>query len=64
MKKIINAEVIERRGRVTRIKLDDGIIGSIPLNDIPIGTKILITVEDQICSFDKNKIWPSAETSR
>lgn len=62
MKKNITAEIIERRGRVMRVKFSDGLIGIMSLGDFPIGSKISITIEEQICRFDKNKIWPALVT--
>ncbi len=45
MKKKYIAQVIERRGRITRIKFPDGLICSIPNIDYPIGSNIYLDVE-------------------
>lgn len=61
MKQIIYAEIVERRGRVMRVKYSDGVIGSLPAVDLPPGTKLEIKVESSgpLCKFDTAKIWPS-----
>jgi len=46
MKEYLNAEVIEHRGRISRIKFSGGTIGSIPAADeFPVGAHIYIIVE-------------------
>ena len=48
MKKQLHAEVLECRGRVSRVKFPDGLIGQIPTIDIPIGSKIIIEIETKM----------------
>lgn len=44
IKKFINAEVVERRGRMAQIKTNDGLTGLLPIDDLP-GVHLLIYIE-------------------
>ena len=45
-RKSLRAEVIEHRGRITRVKFAGGLIGSVPMDDdMPLGSLITIVIE-------------------